>query len=1169
MRTFNYNLLFLLLLTLPAWSQDSSSDANATEEVMIEESVETEDSSSSMSNSDVEEVVVTGSRIKKSTFTSISPLQIISSEVSREAGLIDPADILQESSAATGRQIDTSFVGFVLDNGPGASTLSLRGLGAGRTLLLINGRRVGPGGVEGAPTSPDLNLLPGGLIQRYDLLLDGASSVYGSDAVGGVTNVILRSDFDGWEADMYVKNSPHQKGGYDDRSFTLTYGANSDRWFFGAGLEVAMYPEVKLRDRPWTKDCQTEAEITQSGEIKTVDLWYQVNRGFGPFECSYTAAAGYVSAPTLSNFGFGPGNLVYQPGSVGSINGFVPLSVNGIYPDWDGDGMPDVDLETINIGSRENFASLSPDLDKLSFMAYGEYILEGEGNHTVFFETQYGKRETYSIAGAYQLFPYVPANNPYNPCNYAGNPNAIDCGAYATATNDNPYYVDAFNQRFSGGSVFGTYGASIYGDMYEAAYGIAPSPHNTYCGADSGNIPSFRAYLFGFNPNWYEVECYPTAFGPESGAYLRPVVSVYGDRTETETDVEQKRYVLGIKGDINEFVIGSNWSYEVSAYQTESVGKSFRGGIRDDRLRFGLGLDPTVTTNSRSAGILNAALAAPCDATGLTNVRPDVLAGCVPINLFAPSLYNTIVGDFATQAERDYLFYESVFNTTYTQTVLSAFMSGTVAELPAGSMGMVVGVETRTDEIDSNPDVVRDEGLFFGFAANGGARGEQDVLEGFMELAIPIVADKFLAEELNLEVATRFTDIETTNKFNQKVQNASGSTWSAKLAYRPINDLLIRGTVGTSYRAPNLREVALRAESGFGSISDPCNAAPYIQLNAETGEVAYDPSEETREQTVIDNCVSAGVDPYTLGYDFVAGAPIATSSTELITGGSTDLGSETSKSTTFGFVYDVPVSFSAITFGASWYNIEVSDAIIEPSGAYAVYDCYYDKAGYTSSFCSKIKRSASTGLINKIEAGFLNRDLATARGVDVNLRLSKPFTIAEQAFDFNVDVSANHMIERTLQFTSDTGNPDVERYETEPGYPDWTGQLSSSLGFNDWRLAYSINYTSRVDQDPDFVDTWSNTSGVLDEDGNTVYSDTCNAPTLCRDIGFIKSQTIHNISLYYRGDTFTVGAGVRNAFDTPPPFVDGSEISSYSNVPLGYGYNVFGQEMFVNINKRF
>ena len=1167
MRTFNYNLLFLLLLTLPAWSQDTSSDANANEEVMIEESVETEDSSSSMSNSDVEEVVVTGSRIKKSTFTSISPLQIISSEVSREAGLIDPADILQESTAATGQQIDTSFVGFVLDNGPGASTLSLRGLGSGRTLLLINGRRVGPGGVEGAPTSPDLNLLPGGLIQRFDLLLDGASSVYGSDAVGGVTNVILRTDFDGWEADMYLKNSPHQKGGYDDRSFTLTYGANSDRWFFGAGLEVAMYPEVKLRDRPWTADCERDAEIDQDGVVRDVNIYYQVQRGFAPMDCKYLSAAGYASFPGLSNYGFGSQTLIYAGDAVGAINGFSPYTSNGIYPDWDGDGVPDVDLATININGKDTFSSLSSDLDKLSFMAYGEYILEGEGNHTLFFEAQYGKRETYSIAGGYQLFPYISAGNPYNICNPA-NPNGIDCGAYATAMNNNPDFVNRFNQRFSGGSTFANYGVGYYADLYEASYGIAPNPHNTYCGADSGNIPSFRTWLYGSNPlAWYDSECFPTAYGGEPAQYGQVVTSVRGDRTETETDVVQNRYVFGIKGDLADFVIGNNWSYEVSLYQTESTGKSFRSGVRDDRLKFALGFDPTTSTNSYSSAILSQTINAPCDATGVTGIRPDVIAGCVPVNMFAPSLYNTIIGDFATQAERDYLFDTSIFNTTYTQTVLSAFLSGTVMDLPAGSVGMVLGAETRTDEIVSNPDVIRDTGLFFGFASNGGARGEQDVLEGFMEIAIPLVADKFLAEELNLELATRFTDIETTNNFTGAVQNASGSTWSAKIAYRPINDLLIRGTVGTSYRAPNLREVALRAESGYASVGDPCNAAPYILLNPETGEIAYDASQDSREQTIIDNCVSAGVDPFKLGYDFENGAAIATSSTEIISGGSTDLGSETSKSTTFGFVYDVPVSFSAITFGASWYNIEVANAIIEPSGSYAVFDCYVDKPGYTSSFCSKIGRGAD-GLINEIKAGFLNRDLATARGIDINLRLSKPFTIAEQAFDFNMDISANKMIERTLQFTSDTGNPDIERYETEPGYPEWTGQFRSSLEFNDWRLSYQISYLSRVDQDPRFVDTWSNASGVV-VDGASIFSQTCDAPTLCRDIGFIKSQTIHNISLYYRGDTFTVGAGVRNAFDTPPPFVDGSEISSYSNVPLGYGYNVFGQEMFVNINKRF
>ena len=84
--------------------------------------------------------------------------------------MIDAADILQESPSASGQQIDLSFAGFSLDNGPGSSTLSLRGLGAGRTLVLINGRRVGPAGVEGAPYAPDLNLLPGALIQRYEVI---------------------------------------------------------------------------------------------------------------------------------------------------------------------------------------------------------------------------------------------------------------------------------------------------------------------------------------------------------------------------------------------------------------------------------------------------------------------------------------------------------------------------------------------------------------------------------------------------------------------------------------------------------------------------------------------------------------------------------------------------------------------------------------------------------------------------------------------------------------------------------------------------------------------------------------------------------------------------------------------------------------------------------------
>ena len=96
----------------------------------------------------VEEVVVTGSRLRRDTFSSVSPLQIITTELSKEAGVIDPAEILQGSTASTGQQIDLTFQGFVLDNGPAASTVNLRGLGASRNLILINGRRVSPSGVR-------------------------------------------------------------------------------------------------------------------------------------------------------------------------------------------------------------------------------------------------------------------------------------------------------------------------------------------------------------------------------------------------------------------------------------------------------------------------------------------------------------------------------------------------------------------------------------------------------------------------------------------------------------------------------------------------------------------------------------------------------------------------------------------------------------------------------------------------------------------------------------------------------------------------------------------------------------------------------------------------------------------------------------------------------------
>jgi iron complex outermembrane receptor protein len=175
----------------------------------------------------VEEIVVTGSRLRSSTYTSISPLQIIDAEFQREVGLINADEILQNSTNAGGQQIDLSFNGFVLDNGPGSSTVSLRGLGANRTLLLMNGRRLSPSGVEGAPSSPSVNLVPRLMIQRYENLLDAASSIYGSDAIAGATNIITKKDFDGLQLEVF--SGQYDRAGGDNATIGAAWGFNTER----------------------------------------------------------------------------------------------------------------------------------------------------------------------------------------------------------------------------------------------------------------------------------------------------------------------------------------------------------------------------------------------------------------------------------------------------------------------------------------------------------------------------------------------------------------------------------------------------------------------------------------------------------------------------------------------------------------------------------------------------------------------------------------------------------------------------------------------------------------------------------------------------------------------------------------------------------------------------
>ena len=209
-------------------------------------------------------IVVTGSRLRKSEFTSPDPIQIINPELGLQEGKIETIDLINSSPIAAGSVQITSAIStnFVTNGGEGAQTVSLRGLGAERTLVLLNGRRAGPAGVRGGVTSFDLNTLPSSIVKSIEILKTGASSIYGSDAIAGVVNVLTKQETDGIEVGGFVSIPTH--GGGETYNLNATYGKDFGRGHFLVSVDYFRRQDVERRDRKFL-GCQEEFLTFESG----------------------------------------------------------------------------------------------------------------------------------------------------------------------------------------------------------------------------------------------------------------------------------------------------------------------------------------------------------------------------------------------------------------------------------------------------------------------------------------------------------------------------------------------------------------------------------------------------------------------------------------------------------------------------------------------------------------------------------------------------------------------------------------------------------------------------------------------------------------------------------------------------------------------------------------
>lgn len=992
-------------------------------------------------------ITVTGSRIRRTEATSSSPLQIIDPVISRRSGNNETAEIIQNSPLASGSSQVNSAISVNAqgtNGGPGAQTVSLRGLGAERTLVLLNSRRAGPAGTRGGVSSFDLGVLPASIIELVEILKDGASSIYGSDAIAGVVNIITKTKTDGLEISGFV-SQPFEEGG-EEYQISGAWGKDFGRGSFLVAGEYYEQNILRRRDRDFL-DCDYDYLFRTEDGDERVDL---IDPRTGSNYCdgvpwghvwaykSGTRGRNLPDNPTLMQFD-------YNVPGLGGLAGRVP--------------------------------PLAP------AVLTGDLIAPAG-----WFPVSYQTAASNSVTNAYHPFEAKSSVIP----------ETIRYTAYAQG-------------RFEL-----TDGLEVYG---EGLFNRRETYHDTLS----------QFYNFGFT-NQFDAgdpeDPFPGWSGLNGrGVFLSPTGIL--DKYDQQINVDYYRGVLGIRGDITDrigFDVHGQYSRSDGTYQLDQI---FQDSINQQTDR---------------------AYGAPCagEFTAIEN-KP-----CLRINWTDPRI---MAGDF-TQAEEDYLVGTETGRTIYTQKFIEASISGEIFELPAGWVGLAAGAVIREDAIDDLPgDITRallpggdpdneDDYINNAFSndfASGHTFGKGVTKEAFAEIEVPIFRDEPFANSFTLSGAVRITNVKATRGSDGVSNSDKGNVTYKGMANWQVNDWLrLRGTYGTSYRAPALFEQFLAAQvSSFAQIDvDPC---VQWQQSADEGSIS---------DRVAQNCAAAGIDPDHGG----AGLPGEVFSS----GGLGVLKPETSRSWTASLILTPKLSFlpdTDIALTIDYFDIKVSNEISQLTGFQILYGCYDAEDYPNSEYCSFFQRGQDGDPQNvaTIERKFINVDEQENRGLDFTLRV---------AHDLGSLGKLSLLGQATLQ-TKDTITTlgELEDLNGEFGDPKFTSDINVVWDYRDWSLFYGMKIIGSWSSVDDYVD---DNGGLCQETG--IFIPVYGGPFCSRP--YAKAKVYHSASITKEfEDRFELTIGVANLLDTRPPEVSG--VTELGNSPFISQYDWLGRRFFVNLGAKF
>ncbi len=974
---------------------------------------------------ELEEVTVTGSRIVRPELVANSPLVTVdTAALETKSGLNIESylnQLPQYNPAAS--PVTTQFdVQISAVNSVGVSTISLRGFGPNRNLVLVNGHRMTP---VNALMWTDINGIPSYMIKRVETITGGASAVYGADALGGVTNFIMKDDFQGVEADIQ-RSELEAADGAETRGYAMM-GTNvgDGRGNITVGAEYYRRGEALRRNRDFYTNAWSDPWTP------TADLFVFGYNGYStgffnaPSQPGLTAVFGNsnqcaitsVSCNILQGFRFNTDGTMFN------------LSGNNLQKFLDHGGVVDGKeysyqntydtttlaqgqlIQTLKWNNPEGL--IEAPQTRYSFFGSGKWDVAD--NVTFFARATYAESKTRTRLiptnasfGWEAQVPYDPAtDSPINP--------TLDPSLYAAAIADptNPAYA---NPSF-------------------IAHGQPGAQHP---------VPVELAVLLNSRPNaagtWI-AETYPDGSFPQRATL--DTTNVW--QIETGFD-----FRLPVKDWTGEFY----WSRGQSSTYNVAIGDNSLSRWR------ALVNAPDYGLNSRLFGNSDGA-------------APNF--GTVPVTCTS-GFYETIfMGDAVPSEDCRYAAEAPLQTRTQSQQDIGELtFQGGLFDGWAGEWRGALGVQYRKNALQFNPDILQSTASFndqvIGVYPTGYMDASLDTKDYYVELLVPLLSDLRFLKKFELDMGGRESDYSTTGRnFTFKIDsNIQVNDW-----------VRFRGGFNRAVRAPNLGELYLNLQeifTGDGRFGDPCGVRSNAPFGA--GGSGADPvltpgepdpvlasgqtaagAQSTR--LICEAQMGAAANQY---YD-VANAPAGSGGrfAWVFNEGNPDLKPEKASTWTAGVVFSSRAEsawLSNLSLALDWWKFDITDAIQQYSIDYARYLCYGTvtvtnsaeaAAQAATEPCQNVPRNLGNGNPTTMLLRYDNQAAIATAGVDLQLNWMAALAdlgLAKVPGRFGVNVQA-----AWLDYYKTKQSPFDFDVET-----DWKGSLGPMLtGTNPGAYSYKLN----------------------------------------------------------------------------------------------------------------